>query len=213
MHLGHEAVARLALDTLNLDELRFLPAKRPPHKLGLSASETARTTMLQSVVAKDPRMKIDHRELQDDRVSYTVLTLRDMRRELGPKVELYFVIGWDSLQNLRSWWCWRELFTWANVAVVGRPGTDAQLSHELETAISDYLVDIDKLKPYPNGQLVILASSGHELSSSKLRAQLENGALSSSELNRFLSQEVADYVLANGLYNFSNKAESNRYLS
>ena len=31
-HLGHLTSARLALDALGLDELRFVPAALPPHK-------------------------------------------------------------------------------------------------------------------------------------------------------------------------------------
>ena len=40
-HLGHLAAARFALDALELDELRFVPAATPPHKALPAGSPSA----------------------------------------------------------------------------------------------------------------------------------------------------------------------------
>jgi len=221
VHRGHEALAKLALDTLKLDELRFLPARNPPHKAGFCASDADRLAMLEYVVSGNSRYSIDQRELNSDRVSYTVLTLRELRAELGEDAQLYFVIGWDSLTSLQTWWNWRELTSLANLAVAHRPGIDITLDAELEA----YLKPIWDTGSHSNaslstasGRLVSLRSTNHELSSSKIRAALAASTKSHEQIlleqvDRYLSEEVANYALERGLYRFINKTESNRHLS
>ena len=56
--------------------------------------------------------------------SYSILTVRRFRRELGPSAKLYFLIGADAFLTIRSWQQWRALLKSANFIVISRPGFD-----------------------------------------------------------------------------------------
>jgi nicotinate-nucleotide adenylyltransferase len=54
--------------------------------------------------------------------SYTVDTLRDLQAELRPDIELYFIVGMDSLGNLMEWYRPAELLTLCRLVVAERAG-------------------------------------------------------------------------------------------
>ena len=72
-HLAHRALARVAMQTLALDELRWLPAGAPWQKAGrtLTAAEH-RVAMLAELLADEAGQVIDERELRRSGPTYTV---------------------------------------------------------------------------------------------------------------------------------------------
>jgi nicotinate-nucleotide adenylyltransferase len=205
IHLGHEALARLAIEALSLDELRFMPARNPPHKARFQAPDADRLAMLELVAAKDSRYTIDLRELREERVSYTVLSLRDIRSELGADSPLFFIIGWDSLQNIDSWWHWQEMFELSNIAVAGRPGFDRAVGSKLEAMLDQYTVELDQLEAKSAGQLVFLGSSMVELASTAIRDAFSSSVKRVDMAKKYLHEDVANYAIAHDLYHFPIK--------
>ena len=84
---------------------------------------TARARMLDLAVAGEPGLKVDRRELRREGPSYTVDTLRELRAELGPHEPIVWMLGGDSLLQLDTWHRWQELFEYAHVLAVARPGS------------------------------------------------------------------------------------------
>ena len=66
-----------------------------------------------------------------DRVgpTYAVDTLRDLRKEYGPKAELFFITGADALNKILSWKDAEQLFALAHLVGVTRPGFELSDSH------------------------------------------------------------------------------------
>ncbi len=64
-------------------------------------------------------MKLNTIEANRNGPSYTVTTLRELRKIYGDH-DLYFVIGGDEIVHLTNWYKWRELFDLSNFIVVGR---------------------------------------------------------------------------------------------
>ena len=100
----------------------MVPAADPPHKGPTHADAVQRAAMLDLAIDGQPGLRVDRRELHRAGPSYTVDTLRELRGELGPHVPLVWMIGSDSLFELDTWHHWRELFDFAHILAVGRPG-------------------------------------------------------------------------------------------
>lgn len=105
IHYGHLVTAEEVYYALNLDEMVFIPTGQPPHKLGQVVTPALdRLAMLELAIASNPHFSISKVDIERPGPSYTVDTLRLLREQWGNKVELYFVIGWDSLEELASWY-------------------------------------------------------------------------------------------------------------
>src|SRR5258707_8904368 len=104
VHYGHLVIAEEVYDTLRLAEMVFIPTGQPPHKTNevVTAAEH-RLAMLELAIASNPHFSISRVDLDRPGPSYTVDTLRLLRKQWGEQTAIYFVIGWDSLEELLTW--------------------------------------------------------------------------------------------------------------
>jgi nicotinate-nucleotide adenylyltransferase len=104
IHYGHLVVAEEVRAALDLAEMVFIPSGQPPHKQEETVTPPQhRLAMLELAIASNPHFSIARVELDRPGPSYTVETLRLLREQWGRKTALYFVIGWDSLEELVTW--------------------------------------------------------------------------------------------------------------
>lgn len=203
VHQGHVALAQLFVGLLRPDLLRILPAGQPWQKGGLAASERDRIAMLELAFAplrSDALpVMIDLQEVERKTPTYTVETLRALRRELGAQASIVFLMGADQLRKLDSWNEWRELFELANLGVATRPGYDlAQdalppaVAHEL----SARLATPDTVRQTAHGKVCLAPTLDVDLSSSQLRAALQSGA----DASALGMAQVLDYIQQHHLY-------------
>ncbi|HEX9436816.1 MAG TPA: nicotinate-nucleotide adenylyltransferase, partial [Candidatus Limnocylindria bacterium] len=90
VHIGHLAIALAALDSVPLDRVIFVPARRSPLKdRDPVASARERVAMLEAAIADEPRFQVSMVELERDGPSYTIDTLESLRRE----GELFLILG------------------------------------------------------------------------------------------------------------------------
>lgn len=121
-HLAHLALARLAVRSLGLDELRWIPAGQPWQKAGRTLADAEhRLAMIRLLTEGEPRCLVDRREVDRQGPSYTVDTLRELAAE-RPGAELVLVIGQDQYGRLDTWRAWPDLLRLATVAVAARAG-------------------------------------------------------------------------------------------
>lgn len=121
IHHGHLRLALEMRAALGLDEVRLVPAARPPHRPPPVASDHDRAALLEAAVADVPGLTADLRELGRAGPSYTVLTLEELRRE-DPGRPLCFLLGMDAFCALDTWHRWRELPELAHLGIARRPG-------------------------------------------------------------------------------------------
>lgn len=122
-HEGHLKLARLALDYLDLDELRFVPTALSPHKPDPGGPDAqARLRLLsEALEAFDSRCRIETLEVERGGPSYTVDTLESLSgRE--PGTAWILIMGSDQLPGLPSWRRVERIFELASAAVALRPG-------------------------------------------------------------------------------------------
>jgi len=130
VHNAHLALGRTALDTLALDELRWVPAGMPWQKARVITPAAHRVAMLQLALAGEPRFRLERCELERAGPSYTLDTVRELQL-WEPDADWFLVVGQDQFANLHTWHGWQELLTRVTLAVAARPGatpaTDARL--------------------------------------------------------------------------------------
>jgi nicotinate-nucleotide adenylyltransferase len=165
-HEGHLKLARLALDHLDLDELRFMPSAVSPHKPDPGGPDTeARLRLLaEALRAFDPRCRVEVAELERGGTSYTVDTLEALAvRE--PGTAWILIMGSDQLPGLPRWRRPERIFQLASAAVALRPGADAAVP------VVPNLHPASVWSGQP-GELVWLPSTQLDLASSNLRQRL-----------------------------------------
>ncbi|WP_235950575.1 nicotinate-nucleotide adenylyltransferase [Phycicoccus flavus] len=122
IHHGHLVAASEAQALLDLDEVVFVPTGRPWQKddREVSAAEH-RYLMTVVATASNPRFTVSRVDIDRDGPTYTVDTLRDLRRQ-RPDAELFFITGADALTQILSWKDADELWDLARFVGVTRPG-------------------------------------------------------------------------------------------
>jgi nicotinate-nucleotide adenylyltransferase len=154
IHHGHLVAASEVAHLFHLDEVVFVPTGQPWHKgaVGRAAETHAQGEYLRSVVspaedrylmtviatASNPRFRVSRVDIDRPRPTYTVDTLRDLRREYGPEAELFFITGADALDRILSWKDPHELFSLAHFIGVTRPGftlSDAHLPADVVSLV------------------------------------------------------------------------------
>ena len=120
-HLGHLLIAEQAREQLELDEVWFLPAAIPPHKVGFSSADH-RIEMTRRAIQGQSDFKLNLIEFERSEPSYTVETMKRLI-EQHPDDTFYFLIGADSLVSLESWHDYETLIRLVAFGAVARPGT------------------------------------------------------------------------------------------
>jgi nicotinate-nucleotide adenylyltransferase len=119
VHVGHLAIALAALESVPLDRVLFVPARRSPLKdRDPLASVSDRVAMLKAAVASEPRFALSPVEFDREGVSYTVDTLEALRSE----GDLFLILGSDALADLERWRTPDRIRELATILVAARPG-------------------------------------------------------------------------------------------
>lgn len=178
VHNGHLAIACAARDALQA-EIRLMPAADPPHRPAPGARADDRAAMLELAVAGEPGLLADLRELRRDTPSWSVDTLRELRREVGTERPVALLLGADSFAGLPTWKEWRVLPSLAHWVVASRAGNPLDpdsLDPALAEAIADRVVDEPSaLREAPAGAVLYLRQPLYPQSATAIRAAIAAG--------------------------------------
>lgn len=130
-HNGHLRLALEARDRLDLSQVRLIPTAHAPHRPDSRVSARRRLEWVRTAVRREKMLVADDREILRDGPSYTVDTLAELRADY-PKAALVLLMGADAFSHLHTWNRWPQLFDYAHLAVVARPGMT--LCPSVETA-------------------------------------------------------------------------------
>jgi len=123
VHNGHLAAAEAARAHLALDRVVFIPSGHPPLKgdAGLLAG-AERLAMLEAALADRADMTVSTLEIEREGPSYTVDTVRALRRSLPAGSFLVFLLGADCAARLDRWKGIAELHDMLRFAILPRGG-------------------------------------------------------------------------------------------
>jgi nicotinate-nucleotide adenylyltransferase len=133
IHHGHLVAANEVAERFALDEVVFVPTGQPWQKGSAASPAEDRYLMTVIATASNPRFTVSRVDIDRGGPTYTVDTLRDLRRQYGGDVELFFITGADALQRILTWKDADEVFGLAHFVAVTRPGftlSDAHLPAE-----------------------------------------------------------------------------------
>ena len=120
VHKGHVRAARAFVRQFGPEKLIVMPCRVPPHKEKLDgAGGEARLRMLEAVFANDEKIVVSDYELKKDGVSYTVETLRELKKRY-PDSRVFLVVGTDMFLTLREWKEAEEIFRLCEPCVYAR---------------------------------------------------------------------------------------------
>ena len=122
IHNGHLRVGRAVLEELAADQMIFVPARRSPHKSHIPAGGHHRLAMIQRAITGSDKFSVSDCELNRGEPSYTLDTIYFFRKELGPEVDLTWLMGADQLADFDEWYRVEELLDICRVSVMYRAG-------------------------------------------------------------------------------------------
>jgi nicotinate-nucleotide adenylyltransferase len=195
IHYGHLVIAEEVRVTLALTEILFIPTGQPPHKPGrVITPAEQRLAMVELAIASNPHFTISLIEMERPGLSYLVDTLRLLRTQMGADVELSFVIGWDSLEELHTWYDPQEILAQLDALVaVGRPGyvDEGEYNNtQLETRL-----------PGISQRLRVVQAPQFSVSSTDLRQRVAQG----KPIKYQVPEAVEHYIFSHSLYVSNSK--------
>ncbi|MGD0541855.1 MAG: nicotinate-nucleotide adenylyltransferase [Tepidisphaeraceae bacterium] len=122
IHHGHLLCARAAAEAAGVDSVVLFPAGSPPHKPGEKdlAGAEHRLEMCRLAIAGSGGFEIDDRELRRPGPSFTIDTVRQLRRDGWDEVT--WLLGSDLLNFLPTWHEPQALLAEARFLIMVRPG-------------------------------------------------------------------------------------------
>ena len=202
VHFGHLRLAQEATDALRLATVRFVPSGTPPHRAAPAVSAEHRLEMVRRAIEANPAFSVDDRELRRAGPGYTVDTLAELRRELGPTSSLCLLVGADAFLDFATWSRWHELFDLAHVVVAHRPGypVDTWQNRMPQPLAREYgartMAQPLAVHLAAAGGIVVVPIAALDISSTRIRECLRSGA----SPRYLLPDSVLDYIQRNALY-------------
>jgi nicotinate-nucleotide adenylyltransferase len=120
IHHGHLAAASEVKSKFELDEVVFVPTGEPYQKSAVSQAEH-RYLMTAIATASNPGFTVSRVDIDRPGPTYTIDTLRDLRKE-RPDADLFFITGADAVAQILEWKDNEELWNLAHFVAVSRPG-------------------------------------------------------------------------------------------
>ena len=198
IHEGHVSLAIELSNYLGVQPLYLLPNSQPAHRHAPVATAKQRAKMLTLAIQSHEQLAIDMREIERQGPSYSVLTMAEVRQEIGPVMPLIWCMGMDAFTGLQRWHRWHELLDYGHVLVLTRPASCWPQDPELLTWYATHKVDDAKdLLVSPYGQVAHLKLGQHAVSATQIRQQLRLGYKPSATE---LAPAVAQYIASQSLY-------------
>lgn len=202
IHNGHLQSAKLFADELNLEQVIFLPAGQPYHKQSTQTSAEHRLAMVSLAINIDERFAVSDCDMIRKKNTYTIDTV-NIFREIFPKVQLWWLMGMDTLLTIHHWYQYQKLLSIINIAVCMRDNASLQ---QLDSSLHQWLSDaLDKAKCNPDGvdggRVHFLLSVSYAGRSSDIRQYYQHGQYNKAEI--YLPDSVVSYIHQQHLYQIS----------
>jgi nicotinate-nucleotide adenylyltransferase len=175
IHYGHLRTAFELLQTLHLDEVRFVPCGDPPHRGLTFAPAALRLDMVRLATRDEPGFVVDDRELHRAGPSYSIDTLASLREEF-PRHPLCLITGMDAFLGLPTWHRWEEILDFAHIVVAHRPGWRAPREGALGALLEQRRARVPReVHGSLRGLIVVHQVTQLEIASTEIRSLVADG--------------------------------------
>ncbi|HKR98949.1 MAG TPA: nicotinate (nicotinamide) nucleotide adenylyltransferase [Candidatus Dormibacteraeota bacterium] len=183
VHNGHLAIAAQVLQQTGAISVWFMPAGLPSLHRPPAAAVADRVDMLRAALEHQHGMALRTDETERAGVSYTVDTMKALRRD-HPQKAFRVLIGADAARTLPRWHRAAELLAAEQFVIVNRSGVEAMGEHELARLGFD-----------PRA-VELLRVDSPDISASEVRRRAAAGL----PLNGLVPKTVAAIIAERGLY-------------
>ncbi|HEX8463194.1 MAG TPA: nicotinate-nucleotide adenylyltransferase [Abditibacterium sp.] len=164
IHFGHLFIAEEARVVCGLDEVIFFPNGTPAHAEGKVAALNAeiRFELTEIGIASNPYFRASRLEIERPGKSFAFDSILEFQAELGAHVELFFIVGADSMLDILTWHRGAELFELCRFVAASRPGFDLEIAK-------------NRLSEAQKARVTWLEVPGLHIASRELRSRVQNG--------------------------------------
>ena len=182
IHHGHLVAASEVQARFDLDEVVFVPTGRPWQKADRAVSQAEdRYLMTTIATASNPRFSVSRVDIERPGDTYTVDTLRDIRKLRGSEIDVFFITGADALTHILTWKGVDELFDLAQFVGVSRPGVP---------------LGANDIKHLPEDKVTLLEVPALSISSTACRERVAQGL----PIWYLVPDGIVQYIAKRGLY-------------
>lgn len=176
IHHGHLITALRAAEAARLDRVLFVPAAVSPLKDGRSLAPAAdRLEMVRQALRGTDRLEACDLEIRRGGISYSIETLRELRRRTGARARLYWILGADAARLLPKWRSIEEVRRLARFVIVARTGDSVPRKMPKDVIVEAPLI---------------------EISSSEIRGRIRRGL----SIRYLVPEAVERFIRRKGLY-------------
>lgn len=192
IHKGHMHLAESVMEDIKLDKIIFVPSKISPHKSSDEyISENDRLEMVRLSIMNNRSFEVSDYELTQDRVSYSVYTVRHFK-EKYPDDELYLLVGTDMLLCFEKWYKFEEIMKLADIVAVARENGEIDALNKKSNELSRY------------GKVIICKAEPFSVSSTEIRKKIVNN----ENWYCYLEKNVVQYIRLGGFYTIAPQTNS-----
>lgn len=215
IHTGHLAVARAADRRFNFDEMHFIPASCPPHKLKQHlAPFPHRFAMVALACTEHPHFVPSLAEAGQDfsgtQLHYSVDTVRYFRHAYrGQGNRIFFIAGADAFLDIPMWKEYETLLGLCDFIIANRPGIRlealrlvippdlyARPGARSEKEDEDLVQGSPVVAQLERTTVYLLETVSSEVSATDIRRKANRG----QSIHGLVSGRVEEYILKQGLY-------------
>ena len=182
IHNIHLAMANFVKNTYDFNTILFIPAYKPPHKEIDDALSNHRLQMVKTAIEGETAFGISNIEFQNERYSYTYLTILELYKRYKIEGKIGFIIGTDAFREIDDWYEADKLKELVHFIVFPR-----------ESKLDKDRLALLKYKGYNH---TIAKMNYTDLSSTTLRERLING----QSVAGLIPLKVLEYIRENDLY-------------
>lgn len=182
IHKGHIAIAKLAAEECELEQVILIPTGTPPHKETQVTSAEHRYRMTELAADEIPFLIVSDIESKRTGYSYTVDTINQLKKE-QPDTEYFYIIGADNIGYIRQWKDAKALLKGLNIICISREGYDMEPEGQILEREFGAMVHNVHIKAIP-------------ISSTEIREKLNK----KEDVKQYLNEAVLTYIQKNKLY-------------
>jgi len=201
IHLGHLRAAEEVYEGMQLDEIWFMPASRPPHKAAKPLTPFAhRIEMVKLAVDGVEHFKAMDIEAKRQGPSYSVDTLEELKSAYGPDRSFFFILGSDAFLEIGTWKDYKRLPLLSELLVITRPPYSIKdLERGLFRAFPDFKEAVGVRGLFLSehgGRIRLVEISRLDISSTDIRKRARTGL----SVRFLVPEKVRRYMASNNLY-------------
>lgn len=157
-----------------------MPSGEPPHKYNLEMAPAEDRAMMVSLAVRDyPGFELSRFESSRPGKSYTIDTLRHLRRNMGEDTKIFLIIGADNAVEMGDWLDPVGVLNLAHVLVAERPGFEREC-----------------VNPAFKSKMQFVETPLLDISSTAIRERVRT----KRPISFLVPDAVADYIRTHGLY-------------